>query len=325
MRRLLALVFGAASVACLPPASLPPEPGVAAELALAPTATLGQCRVLIGEQHEGRYVTRELRWDALGIHESTRPGLLLGDSDGLYEVSLERQPYDSTDLYGDAAVRCEEPRLLLRKLPDGLAMPLVTARPACVGVVDGEQLDLTSSLQIVSGLGPYLGWREQVEGRGPERVFRVRYGTIDVRDRQPLSAHVSLLETPRTMESNFRPDGEEIGRSCKQRDLPTSTAAIDGFAIRWTDAEGSRLHFAYRCCDGRSCELDDPVPRIDADLASRLPDPDRLVHSPHGCGSIGLDGQLRTRDGQIVGGVEIDAKKVVGLVFLPADHPFTIE
>jgi hypothetical protein len=326
MRRSLVLALGAASVACLPPASLPPTPAVAAESALTPTPELGQCRALLGEQQGDRFVTRELRWDARGIHEATRAGLLLGNAEHLFEVSLERHPYDPSAIYGDAALRCEESTLMLRKLPDGLAKPLLSARPACVGTADGEQIELASTLQIVSGLGPYLGWREVTEGRAPERVSRIRYGTLDVATGRALAANVWLIEAPATIESNFRPDSDEVfGRSCKQRDLPSTIAAIEGFAIRWTDPEGPRLQLAYRCCDGRSCELDDPVPKLDADLATLLPDPDRLLHSPFGCGSIGLDGQLRTRNGKAVGRVELDQKKVIGAVFLPADHPFKLD
>ncbi|MFO7563076.1 MAG: hypothetical protein R6X02_10575 [Enhygromyxa sp.] len=326
MARSLALALAAGSLACLPPASLPPAPAVAAESAQTPAPELGSCRALIGERHEGRFVTRELRWDARGIHEASRAGLLLGDAEGLFELSLERRALDPSELYGDAEVRCEEPALMLRKLPDGVARPLLTTRPTCVGTVDGEQFELRTSLQVVSALGPFLGWREQIEGSGAERASRVRYGTTDVRDARALAASEWLLEAPRSIESNFRPDTDEmIGRSCKQRDLPGTTAAIEGFAIRWTDTEGSRLQLAYRCCDGRSCELDDPVPRLDPELATRLPDPDRLLHSPYGCGSIGLNGQLRTRDGVAIGRVELDPKKVIGAVFLPADHPFKLD
>jgi hypothetical protein len=67
------------------------------------------------------------------------------------------------------------------------------------------------------------------------------------------------------------------------------------------------------------------MPEVDVELAARVPDPDRLLHSPYGCGSIGLDGQLRTRDGVAVGGVELDPARMVGVLFLPADHPFELE
>src|SRR5690606_15421378 len=138
MRRSLALALVAGSLACLPPASLTPSPAVAAELELTPAPALGQWRALVSEQHDGRFVTRERGWDAHGIAEATRPGLVLGDADGLFEVGLERRPLDASELYGDAEIRCEEPTLTIRKLPDGIVKPLRSARPACLGTVDGE-------------------------------------------------------------------------------------------------------------------------------------------------------------------------------------------
>ncbi|HVH98828.1 MAG TPA: hypothetical protein VM869_08960 [Enhygromyxa sp.] len=308
---------------CLPPATLQPAEGSVAESTVDARAEPARCRVLIGERdREGRLSTREVRWGGgLEISVGLREGLVLGDAQELVAITLERRAYDSTDLYGDAMVRCEEDVIMMRELAEQVARPLVVGLPSCFGEVDGEQVSLSSTLQIVSGLGPYLGWREVVDGVAPEPTSKLAYHTVDVRDGRRLEADVWLLEPTETMKTAF----ESVGVDCKRDDAPQSPAAIDGFAIRWSDAGGPRLLAGYRCCGRRSCELDEPLPKTDAELAARLPDPDRLLHSPLGCGSLGLDGQLRTRDGVVVGSIVLDARKLVGVLFLPADHPFELD
>jgi hypothetical protein len=249
-----------------------------------------RCRALIGELDAGRFSTRELLWGTQGIDEKVaRKGLVVGDADELVELTLERKAHDPTDLYGDAEVRCEQDVIVMREIPDGVAQPMITAEPACVGTVDGEPLALESSLRIVSTFGPYLGWREQVEGLAPEPTSRLEYHTTDVRDGSSLRIDVLLLEPP---------------------------AAIDSFAIRWQDPAGARLLFG---------ELDEPLPAIDPELATLLPDPDGLLHSPYGCGAIGLDGRLHTRDGAVVGHVQLDAARLIGVLFLPVEHPYSLD
>lgn len=309
-------------VGCLPPASLQPAEASVAEQAPDPADEPDRCRALIGERDDaGRFSTRELRWGPRGISENTRAGLVLGDDEQLYEITLERRGYDATELYGDAQVRCEEDVVMRRKLPDGVGRPLYVGRPGCVGTVDGERVALESSLRIVSAMGPYVGVREQTEGAAPEPTSQLDYRTIDVRDAGELVAGTELLEPTATMRSEF----EQLGIDCERDDSPQSPEHIDGFAIRWVDAKGPRLLFGYSCCGARSCERDEALPKVEAELAALLPDPDRLLHSPFGCGSIGLDGQLRTRDGAVVGRVGLDAERVMAVVFLPADHPFELD
>jgi hypothetical protein len=308
-------------VACLPPAALQPTAASAAELP-PPASEPERCRALVGEVEAstGRFSTRQLFWGPQGVREDAgREGLVVGDADELVELTLERRAHDPTDLYGDAQVRCEEDVIVSRELPDGVAQPMITAEPACVGIVDGEQLALESSLRIVSAFGPYVGWREQVQGAAPEPTWRLDYHTADVRDGSSLRADVLLEPTP-----SMRMHVDTIGLGCKRNDAP-APGAIDGFAIRWQDDAGARLLIGYSCCGDRSCELDDPLPKIDPELAALLPDPDGLLHSPHGCGSIGLDGRLHGRDGAVVGQVRLDPKRVLGVVFLPVEHPYALD
>uniref|UniRef100_UPI001C6252EB hypothetical protein n=1 Tax=Enhygromyxa salina TaxID=215803 RepID=UPI001C6252EB len=60
------------------------------------------------------------------------------------------------------------------------------------------------------------------------------------------------------------------------------------------------------------------------ELAALLPDEDGLLRSPFGCGSIGLDGSVRTRDGAPVGAHPVATRDLLGVVFLPTDHPFEL-
>jgi hypothetical protein len=307
---------------CLPPATLQPAEASVAETEPDPAAEPDRCRALLGElDAAGRFSTRELRWGPRGVSENARAGLVVGDEEQLYELTLERRAYDATELYGDAQVRCEEHVIMRRKLPDGVARLMYMSRPACVGTADGERVALESSLRIISALGPYVGLREQVEGHAPELTSQLDYRTIDVRNAGELVAGTWLHEPTATMRSEF----EQLGVDCERDDSPQSVEDIDGFAIRWVDANGPQLLFGYSCCGGRSCELNEALPKIDAELAALLPDPDRLLHSPFGCGSIGLDGQLRTRDGAVVGRVGLDAERVMAVVFLPAAHAFELD
>lgn len=311
---------------CLPPATLQAtEDSVAASQPERQAESKG-CRVLLGElDPQGRLATRELRWDARRVHpvrERSREGLIVGDEEKLYELTLLRHEIDPTYIYGEASMYCEEDVIMRRKLPGGVAEPLVASpRSACVGEYRGERVELEASLQIVSILGPYLGWREHVEGASPDPTARLSYRTVDVRDGNLLRGAVWLLEPTASMRSTF----ENIGVDCQRDDAPQSLDAVYGFAIRWSDPEGPQLLVGYSCCDERSCELVEPLPAVDSELAMRLPDPDRLLHSPYGCGSIGLDGQLRTREGTAVGRVELDASRLLGVLFLPADHPFELD
>ncbi len=307
---------------CLPPAKLEPAPIAAAETAPAHAQAPDRCRVLIGERDDvRRYSTRELRWGPAGVSEARREGLVVGDADRLYVVTVERQPWEPYEVYGDDEVRCEQNLVMLRKLPDGLAQPHIAAQPACTGISDGEPFAVESSLEIVSVLGPLLGWRERVDADDSERTSQLDYVTLDLDENRELDANVWLLEpTPSMLESAGR-----IGSSCERNDMPETTADIHGFAVRWSAPAGPRLLVGYRCCKARSCELDEPLPKVVDELATQLPDPDGLLHSPYGCGSIGLDGQLRTRDGVVVGRVELDPARVIGAVFLPADHPFELD
>lgn len=322
------LVFGSLTLACLPPATLELAPA-AAEAAPQPTIDPSSCRALIGEVTErGDHVTRELHWGLVGVDERERAGLIVGDADELFAVTLERTPIDPAEFFDDVSeVRCEEPSILFRKLPDGVAQPLVSASAACVGEVSGERFDGESSLAIVSALGPYLGWRSQLDSTTPIREKRMKYGTVDVRNARDLVA-ADVLEPSETMvraDLIQRGEAESLDARCRERDAPQGPWQVNGFAIDWARERPPILRVAYTCCGQSICELEDPLPSIDAELGARLPDADGLLHSPYGCGSIGLDGQLRSREGASIGRIELDAKRVIGVVFLPVDHPFELD
>ena len=56
-----------------------------------------------------------------------------------------------------------------------------------------------------------------------------------------------------------------------------------------------------------------------------LPDADKLLHSPFGCGSVGFDGRVRTREGVVVGEHPVAPDELLGVVFVPNDHPFELD
>ena len=115
---------------------------------------------------------------------------------------------------------------------------------------------------------------------------------------------------------------------CSIRDAPTTLADARGFAIVWDEDDGARVRIGYGCCTWERnhgmCELEDPLPPADLELAAMLPDEDKLLHSPYGCGSIGLDGRVRTREGVTIGEHAVAPDDLLGVVFLPSDHPFEL-
>jgi hypothetical protein len=325
----LGLGFG---LACLPPATVaPPSPSPAASPA-PPVDTAEDCLVWLDEYDwQGQLHARELRWGPGGVRERSQPGFIVGDGEQLFELTLAREPYDASELYGrvgEAEVRCEEPVVSLRKLPDGVAQPTLSARPSCTGVLPPEQgggrVELRSTLEIISVLGPFIGWREQVDGREVDggSSSRVRIQTLDVRSNEPLAASVWLRQASLTMlevalARAVDPNLDAL--ACELKAAPSALTELTGFAIAWSgpEAGGPRLRVGYRCCGGQACELDDPLPDLDPELGRWLPDPDGLLHSPYGCGSLGLDGTLRSRTGDPVGVIELDPEALVGVVFVP--------
>lgn len=326
MRGVVTAAIGAALLSllgCLPPATIdgPTEPA----LTPAPTsdAAPSQCRALITERGARGPLTHELRWDSARlISTQTHRGLVVGTADQLFALRVERVQFDPVELYGEAgrALTCERDVISTRRLPDGLDQPLVEATPACAGVFNGSEVALESTLSLLTAIGPLLAWRARTEGTDPAPIGQLNYRTIDLRSAEPARPEQWLLEPSQTM---LREEPEH--GACTLRDAPRSLADARGFAIVWSDDDGARLRIGYSCCtwarNHGMCELDDPLPRPDLELAAMLPDQDKLLHSPYACGSIGLDGRVRNRDGVQVGEHPVATADLLGVVFLPSDHP----
>lgn len=309
---------------CLPPATIE----TAAEPALTPASTAGpsgdECRALISERSDRGPMTHELRWDRERIRSTqSYAGMVAGTADELFAIWATRGRFDALDLYGvgEPDLRCEVDVIWVRRLPHGAEQPLVEATPACVGMAGGVQISIESDLGLLSAIGPLIGWRAHVSGNDPSPIAHLDYQTTDLRTFTRAEPSAWMLEPPASM---LRPEAERDG--CVELDAPSSLDATRGFALRWHDRGLPRVHVGYACCKQqalpRGCELDDPLPRPDLELAAMLPDADSLLHSPFGCGSIGLDGSVRTRDGALVGEHDVDPSKLLGVVFLPSDHPF---
>lgn len=314
----LCLVLG-----CLPPATIE----TVTDPALLPAATAGpsgdECRALISERSERGPLTHELRWD----HERVRStqsyaGMVVGTADELFAIWATRGRFDALDLYGvgEPDLRCEADVIWVRRMPHGANQPLVEAAPACVGMVGGNDISVESNLNLLSAIGPLIGWRAQVAGHDPSPIAHLDYQTTDLRTFTRAAPGDWLLEPLVSMKPR------EGKSSCDTNDRPRSLDTTRGFALTWDGLGLPRAHVGYACCKHnptpRSCELDDPLPRPDPELAAMLPDADALLHSPFGCGSIGLDGSVRTRDGALVGHHDVDPSKLLGVVFLPSDHAF---
>jgi hypothetical protein len=310
-------------LACLPPATIetpldpalgPPPPS--------PTDP-SECRALISERSDRGPLTHELRWNSEGLRPIvTHRGLVVGTAEDLYALRARRQSFDPAEIFSaPEGLRCEQAVLWARQLPDGIEEPLVEALPACVGEVDGERVELESTLELLSVVGPLLAWRVREEGWGPDPIGTLDYRTIDLRTSQQTRPQAWLAEPSETM-SRANPDHG----ACTQRDAPRSLARARGFALVWDAHDRLRLRVGYACCSWEQnhgmCELDDPLPRPDPELEAFLPDEDGLLHSPFGCGSIGLDGSVRTRDGARVGEHPVRTDTLLGVAFLPTDHPF---
>jgi hypothetical protein len=315
----LALTLG-----CLPPATIE----TATEPALEPASTAGpsgdECRALISERSDRGPLTHELRWDRERVRSTqSYAGMVAGTADELFAIWATRGRFDALDLYGvgEPDLRCEADVIWVRRMPHGAKQPLVEAAPACVGIVDGKQISIESNLNLLSAIGPLIGWRAHVAGHDPSPIANLDYQTTDLRTFTRADPGAWLLEPPSSM---LRPESERSG--CAELDAPLSLEGARGFALRWDGRGLPRVHVGYACCkraaQPRSCELDDPLPRPDPELTAMLPDADALLHSPFGCGSIGLDGSIRTRDGAPVGQHDIDPSKLLGVVFLPIDHAF---
>jgi hypothetical protein len=309
---------------CLPSASIE----TAAEPALTDASSSGtageQCRALISERSDRGPLTHELRWDRERIRSTQSfAGMVVGTADELFAIWATRSRFDGLDLYGvgEPDLSCEADVIWVRRMPHGAKQPLVEAAPACVGTVDGQPIAIESNLNLLSAIGPLIGWRARVQGHDPSPIAHLDYQTIDLRTFTRAAPRDWLLEPTASM---VRPESERSG--CAELDVPTSFEVTRGFALRWHDRGLPRMHIGYTCCKHdptpQSCEIDDPLPRPDPELAAMLPDADSLLHSPFGCGSIGLDGSVRRRDGAPVGQHDVEASKLLGVVFLPSEHPF---
>lgn len=311
-------------LACLPPATIE----TATEPALLPASTPGpasdECRALISEIGDRGPLTHELRWDRERVRSTqSYAGMVAGTADELFAIWATRGRFDGLDLYGvgEPDLRCEADVIWVRRLPHGAKQPLVEAAPACVGMAGGQQISVESKLELLSGIGPLIGWWEHVVGNDPSPISHSDYQTTDLRTFSRAAPHEWLLEP---LSSMLAPESERL--DCVDRDAPRSLSNTRGFALSWDGPGLPRVHVGYACCQRdptpRSCELDEPLPRPDPELAAMLPDADSLLHSPFGCGSIGLDGSVRTRDGAPVGQHDVDPSKLLGVVFLPNDHAF---
>ncbi|PRQ07663.1 hypothetical protein [Enhygromyxa salina] len=331
MRRRVTAAIGAAllaelSVGCLPPATIdgPIEPALTP--APASETDSGLCRALVTERSARGPLTHELRWDREAlISADTHRGLVVGTADQLFALRVERLGFDPVSLYGESgqSLSCEQDVISTRRLPDGLDQPLVEATPACTGQFEGQTVALESTLSLMTAIGPLLAWRARTEGVDPAQVGVLSYRTIDLRTSEPARPDQWLLEPSQSMTR----DEPEHG-ACTRRDAPRTLADARGFAITWHAEAGARLRVGYRCCSWERnhgmCEFEDPIPRPDPELAAMLPDADKLLHSPFGCGSIGLDGGIRTRAGVAVGEHAVAPADLLGVVFLPHDHPFEL-
>jgi hypothetical protein len=310
-----------AILSCLPSAKIETtfEPSLApAEQPVSPSKA---CRALISERGGHGPMTHELRWDASGM-KSTQSfsGMVVGTSDELFELSATRGAYDPLELYGvgEPALRCEVDVLWARRLPHGSEQSLVEATPACTGTVDGKAIALQSNLAVLSAIGPLIGWRAQEQGHDPSPVAHLDYQTTDLRDFSQAAARDWLVEGPVPAVEDGKP-------TCSQLDTP-GLGSMRGFALTWDEQQRVRVRVAYKCCrhdpTPRTCELERDLPRPDAGLTKLLPDADGLLHSPFGCGSIGLDGSVRAYDGTPVGRHDVGVDALLGVVFLPSDHAF---
>jgi hypothetical protein len=321
-------VFAALSscmlLGCLPPASIE----TATEPALVPASNPGpvgdECRALLSERSDRGPLIHELRWDRERIRSTQRhEGMVAGTADELFAIWATRTRFDGLDLYGvgEPDLVCEADVIWVRRMPHGLTQSLVEATPACVGIVGGKQISIESNLNLLSAIGPLVGWRAHVAGRDPNPIAHLDYQTIDLRTFSRALPRDWLLEPPSSI---AQPESER--RGCVEHDAPLSLDGARGFALRWEGRGLPRMNVGHACCQHeaapRGCELDDPLPRPDPELAAMLPDADALLHSPFGCGSIGLDGSVRTRDGAMVGQHDVDPSKLLGVVFLPSDHAF---
>lgn len=313
---------GVLALACLPPASIETASEPALTPASTPPAATDTCRVLISERGDRGPLTHELVWDRERVRSTqSHPGMVVGTADELFAIWATRSPYDGLELYGvgEPDLRCEADVIWVRRLPHGAAQPLVEATPACVGTAAGTKISLESTLNLLSTIGPLVGWRARVGGLDPSLVDIVDYQTIDLRTFTRAAPSDWLLEPPKHI---ALPESERSG--CEARDAPTSLDVARGFALTWHEAWAVRLRMGWACCDHESCELDESLPRPDPELAAMLPDADLLLHSPFGCGSIGLDGSVRTRDGALVGRHEVAPNELLGVVFLPSEHDFVL-
>jgi hypothetical protein len=313
-------------MACLPSATIE----TTAEPALAPASTPSipsdECRALLSERSDRGPLLHELRWDRERVRSTqSRVGMVAGTADELFEIWATRGPFDGLDLYGvgEPDLRCEADVIWVRRMPHGLPQSLVEAAPACVGMVNRAQISIASNLNLLSAIGPLVGWRARIEGRDPSPIAHLDYQTTDLRTFTRAAPRDWLLEPTSSM---TRPESERSG--CAEIDAPSSLEGARGFALTWNDLGLPRVHVGHACCKHdttpRSCELDDPLPRPDPELAAMLPDADALLHSPFGCGSIGLDGSVRTRDGTPVGHHDVAPDALLGVVFLPNDHAFSL-
>ncbi|KIG11726.1 hypothetical protein DB30_02584 [Enhygromyxa salina] len=318
--------LAALGLGCLPPANIkgPIEPA----LTPAPTTKIdpGQCRALVTERGARGPLTHELRWDgARLISSATHRGLMVGSADQLFALRVERVSFDPVGLYGEAgaALTCEQDVISTRRFPDGVDRPLIEATPACTGEFEGQKVALESTLSLQTAIGPLLSWRARTEGYDPARIGVLTYRTLDLRSSEPARPEQWLLAPSQSMTR----DEPEHG-ACTRRDAPRTLADTRGFAIAWHPDDGTRLRIGYRCCTWERnhgmCEFEDPLPQPDPELAAMLPDADLLLHSPFGCGSIGLDGGIRTREGVAIGEHEVAPADLLGVVFLPSDHPFEL-
>ncbi len=312
----------ATTLSCLPPATI--ETAFEPSLAPAEQDEGGSraCRVLISEHGAHGPVTHELRWDASGMKATqSYAGMVVGTADELFELSATRAAYDPLELYGvgEPDLRCEADVLWARRLPHGADQPLVEATPACTGTANGKSIALESNLALLSAVGPLIGWRAHKQGHDPGPVAHLDYQTIDLRDFSRAAARDWLVE------DRERAVEDEPTATCSVRDAPR-LETMRGFALAWDQLQRVRVHVAYACCrrdpNPRTCELERDLPRPDPELSTMLPDADALLHSPLGCGSIGLDGSVRAHDGTPVGRHEVGVDALLGVVFLPSDHPF---
>jgi hypothetical protein len=313
------------ALGCLPPATIE----TTTEPALVPASTTGstgdECRALISERSDRGPLTHELRWDNQGVRSTqTHAGMVVGTPDELFAIWASHEPFDGLDLYGasEPDLRCEEEVIWVRRMPHGVPQRFAETMPTCVGTAHGKPIAVESHLSLVSAFGPLIGWRTQVDGHDPDPITYLSYETTDLRTFSRAIPQEWVLEQLASMQ---KPSVERVG--CEEADAPRVMADTRGFALRWDGRGPPRVRVGYGCCRSapyvfRSCELDDPLPRIDPELTAMLPDADALLHSPFGCGSIGLDGSVRTRDGALVGQTDVDPSKLLGVVFLPSDHAF---